>query len=216
MHIINVVQGTPEWKSARAGIVTASRINDVMAKIKTGEAAARRDYRSQIVAEILTGTPQDPDYEDAVMIWGKEQEPNARSAYELAQGVMVQQVGLVLHPTLDRTGASPDGLLDDEGMGCLANGGLEIKCPKTATHLKYLLENRIPKEYENQMLWQMACCERAWCDFVSFDPRLPENMQLFVKRFSRSEARILEIEEEVKLFLSEVDAMIRLFKSRGR
>jgi len=208
MHIINVVQGTPEWKSARAGIVTASRINDVMAKIKTGEAAARRDYRAQIIAEILTGTPQDPDYENTAMIWGKEQEPNARSAYEMAQGVMVQQVGLVLHPALDRSAASPDGLVDD--------GLLEIKCPKTATHLNYLLENRVPKEYENQMLWQMACCERAWCDFVSFDPRLPEDMQLFIKRFSRNEARILEITEEVKLFLSEVDSVIRLLKSRGR
>jgi len=208
MRIVDVVQGTPEWKSARAGIVTASRINDVMAKIKTGEAAARRDYRAQIIAEILTGTPQDPDYENTAMIWGKEQEPNARSAYEMAQGVMVQQVGLVLHPALDRSAASPDGLVDD--------GFLEIKCPKTATHLNYLLENRVPKEYENQMLWQMACCERAWCDFVSFDPRLPEDMQLFIKRFSRNEARILEITEEVKLFLSEVDSVIRLLKSRGR
>jgi len=208
MRIVDVVQGTPEWKSARAGIVTASRINDVMAKIKTGEAAARRDYRAQIIAEILTGTPQDPDYENTAMIWGKEQEPNARSAYEMAQGVMVQQVGLVLHPALDRSAASPDGLVDD--------GLLEIKCPKTATHLNYLLENRVPKEYENQMLWQMACCERAWCDFVSFDPRLPEDMQLFIKRFSRNEARILEITEEVKLFLSEVDSVIRLLKSRGR
>jgi len=208
VRIVDVVQGTPEWKSARAGIVTASRINDVMAKIKTGEAAARQDYRAQIIAEILTGTPQDPDYANTAMIWGKEQEPNARSAYEMAQGVMVQQVGLVLHPALDRSAASPDGLVDD--------GLLEIKCPKTATHLNYLLENRVPKEYEKQMLWQMACCERAWCDFVSFDPRLPEDMQLFIKRFSRNEARILEITEEVKLFLSEVDSVIRLLKSRGR
>ena len=208
MKILDCVQGTEAWQKLRCGKVTASRINSVCSKIKSGEAAARRDYRSQIIAEILTGTPQDPDYENAAMIWGRENEPNARSAYELAQGVMVQQVGLVLHPTLDRSAASPDGLVDD--------GLLEIKCPKTATHLNYLLENRVPKEYENQMLWQMACCERTWCDFVSFDPRLPEDLQLFIKRFPRNEARILEITEEVKLFLSEVDAMLRLLKSRGR
>lgn len=198
MKILEIAQGTPEWLSARAGKVTASRIPDVMAKIKTGEAAARRDYRAQIVAEILTGTPQGDTFTNDAMRWGTEQEPFARAAYEMASGFMVDQVGLVLHPTIDRAAASPDGIVDMDGM-------VEIKCPKTATHLQYLLEKVVPTQYQPQMLWQMACTGAAWCDFVSFDPRLPDDLQLFVVRFNRDQARIDAMESEVRAFLSEVD-----------
>src|SRR3990167_3329387 len=201
MKILDFPQGTPEWFAARAGRVTASRISDVLAKIKSGEAAARRDYRAQIVAEILTGTAQDGSYISAEMQWGMDQEPITRSAYELATGMLVDQVGFVLHPTIDRAGMSPDGIVGRDGL-------LEIKAPKTATHLQYLLTGTVPATYQPQMLWQMACAEAAFCDFVSFDPRLPADLRLFVARFNRDDARIAEMESEVKLFLAEVDDLL--------
>lgn len=207
MKILDFPQGTAEWLQARAGKVTASRIADVLAKIKSGEAAARRDYRAQIVAEILTGTTQEDGYVSAEMQWGIDNEILARGAYQVATDIDVDPVGLVLHPRLDRAAASPDGLAGD--------GLVEIKCPKTATHLQYLLAGEVPSKYQPQMLWQMACAERPWCDFVSYDPRLPSDMQLFVVRFNRDEKRITEMEAEVEAFLGEVDAMLAKLKARA-
>ena len=200
MKVLDYEQGSEPWLQARAGRVTASRIDDVMAKIKTGEAASRRDYRAQIVAEILTGKPADGGYINAEMQWGTEQEPYARAAYEVAKGVMVDQLGFVLHPRIERAGASPDGLA--------GKIGLEIKCPKTATHLQYLLDGTVPAKYQPQMLWQMACMETEAVDFVSFDPRLPEKHQLFVVRFPRDDAKIKAMEAEVEKFLAEVDEVL--------
>lgn len=201
MNVIDFPQGSEEWLAARAAKVTASRMPDVIAKIKTGEAAARRDYRAQIVAEILTGRPQESGYINDEMRWGIEQEPYARAAYEISLDCLVDTVGLVLHPTIDRSAASPDALVDPDGL-------IEIKCPKTATHLQYLMDGAVPRDYRPQMLWQMACTGRAWCDFVSFDPRLPEKMRLFVKRLPRDDARIAELEREVISFLADVDKML--------
>ena len=198
MRILTYEQGTEEWKQARAGKVTGSRLNDVLAKIKTGEAASRRDYRAQLVAEILTGLPQDSTFVNEAMRWGTEHEAEARGVYEAMAGCMVDTVGLVLHPTIDRAAASPDGLVGDVGL-------LEIKCPNTATHLDYILADEVPAKYQPQMLWQMRCCERDWCEFMSYDPRLPEHLQVFVKRFDRDDARIAAIEAEVQRFLAEVD-----------
>lgn len=207
MKVIEFEQGSPEWLQSRAGKVTASRIADVMSKIKTGEAAARRDYKAQIVAEILTGRPAEDGYTNAAMQWGTDTEPLARQAYEAQTGVIVEQVGLVLHPTIDRAGASPDGLAED--------GLVEIKCPKTATHLQYLLAKDIaPSMYQPQMLWQMACTSAKWCDFVSFDPRLPEDLQLHIVRFNRDEKRIAEIEAEVTAFLAEVDEILAQLRGK--
>ncbi|MFA7279566.1 MAG: lambda exonuclease family protein [Sterolibacterium sp.] len=205
MKTLDFPQGTEEWLAARAGKVTASRVSDVLAKIKTGEAAARRDYRAQIVAEILTGKPQESGFLNAEMQWGTEQEPFARAAYEVSLNAMVDQVGLVLHPRIDRAAASPDGVVGD--------GLIECKCPKTATHLSYLLAGEVPAQYQPQMLWQMACTDAAWCDFVSFDPRLPEDLQLFVRRLERDEPRIKDMEAEVVVFLAEVDETLKRLKA---
>ena len=201
MTIVPVPQGSPEWLEARAGKVTASRIADVLAKVKTGEAAGRRDYRAQMVAEIRTGRPQESGFMNDAMRWGTEQEPYARAAYECQAGVLVDQVGMVLHPSIERGAASPDGLVDPDGL-------VEIKCPNTATHLDYLLDGTVPAKYQPQMLWQMACTGRDWCDFVSFDPRLPEDLQLFVVRFQRDQARIDAMEAEVRAFLAEVEETV--------
>ena len=208
MKTLDYPQGTLEWLQARAGKVTASRINDVMAKIKTGEAAARKDYKAQLVAEILTGKPQEDGFTNEAMRWGTENEPFARAAYEIFTGAVVDQCGLVLHPTIERGAASPDGLVGPFSL-------VEIKCPKTATHLQYLLDGSVPAQYQNQMLWQMACTERGSCDFVSFDPRLTDNLQLFVVPFKRDENRIMEIETEVRKFLDEVDAIIDRILNRA-
>lgn len=201
MKVLHFPQGSVEWLGARAGKVTASCISDVLAKIKTGEAAARRDYRAQLVAEILTGKPQGDTYINAEMQYGIDTEPLARDAYEAAEGVLVDQVGFILHPSIDRAGASPDGLVGDSGL-------VEIKCPKVATHLTYLLDGVVPAKYQPQMLWQMACSGRAWCDFVSFRPDLPDDLQLFKVRCERDDKRIKEMEDEVIAFLSEVDKLL--------
>ena len=207
MKIIDFPQSSQEWLNARAGKVTASRIVDVMAKIKTGEAASRRDYKAQIVAEILTGKPQENGFINADMTFGIEQEPFARAAYEAQDGVMVDQVGLVIHPSIERAAASPDGLVGDTGL-------VEIKCPKVATHLTYLLDGVAPSKYHGQMLWQMACCEREWCDFVSFRPDLTPGLQLFKIRLMRDDERIKAMEAEVIAFLSEVDKMVEQLLQR--
>jgi putative phage-type endonuclease len=201
MRVIECEQGTAEWKSLRAGKVTASRICDVMAKIKTGEAKTRLDYKIQILSEILTGTPQEDGYVNAAMQWGTEQEPFARASYEIREGVMVDQVGFVIHPTIERAGCSPDGCVGEDGL-------VEIKCPRSSTHLQYLLAKRVPPEYVPQMCWQLACTGREWCDFVSYDPRMPENLQLFVMRFAADPSYTALVEKEVRQFLSEVDVLV--------
>ncbi len=193
-------QRSDEWRSLRIGKVTASRICDVMAEIKKGEAATRRNYRAEIIVETLTQLPAD-NYVSKEMQWGIDNEPFARAAYELNQDVMVTTVGFVTHPWIDRFGASPDGLVGDEGL-------VEIKCPNTATHIEYLLAGVVPADYQPQMLTAMACTGRKWCDFVSFDPRLPQHLQLFGRRFFRDDARIAEIEQKVEKFLEEVDDVL--------
>jgi len=199
MKIIDFPQGTLEWLKARAGMVTASRIADVVAKTKTGESASRANYRAQIVAERLSGQPQE-SYTNDAMRWGIDTEPLARSAYEAHTGDFVEQIGLVLHPEIEWAGASPDGL---------AGGGLlEIKCPNTATHIDYLLNKVPPTKYRPQMAWQCACTEREWVDFVSYDPRLPEKHQLFVVRYVPEKEYIQELEGEVKRFLDEVNELL--------
>ena len=209
MKVIDFPQGSPEWLASRAGMVTASRISDVQAKIKTGEAASRRDYKFQIVAEILSGVPQENGFVNDAMRYGTEQEPFARAAYEMLTEQMVQEVGLVIHPTIERAAASPDGLVGDSGL-------VEIKCPKLATHLNYLLDGVVPSTYQNQMLWQMACCERTYCDFVSFRPDLPKDLQLFKIRFDRDNDRIKAMEDEVVAFLAEVDSILLKLRGMGK
>jgi putative phage-type endonuclease len=198
--ILDCEQGTPEWLQARCGKVTASRISDALAEIKKGEAAARRNYRTELVVETLTGIPVD-QFVSKEMQWGTDTEPFARAAYELQQDVMVSTVGFAQHPMIPRFGASPDGLIGDDGV-------LEIKCPNTSTHLECLLTGGIPTEHYPQMRAELACTGRSWCDFVSFDPRLPSPLQLFVKRFHRDEPKIAEMEAKVREFLAEVDGVL--------
>jgi putative phage-type endonuclease len=200
-----VEQGSQEWLQERLGHVTASRLSDVLATIKTGEAASCRNYRAELVAQRLTGNIES-SFTNAAMQWGTDNEPIARSEYEVRTGVFVDQVGFIKHPTIEWSGASPDGLVGDSGL-------IEIKCPNTATHIDTLLTGKIPSQYENQMLWQIACTGREWCDFVSFDPRLPEELSYFCKRFTSTFEQIKEAEQAVILFLNEVQETINKLRS---
>lgn len=193
-------QGSQEWFKARCGMVTASRVSDVIAKTKTGYSASRQNYLAQLVAERLTGQTAE-SYSNAAMEWGTQQEPFAMAMYEEHSDVLVDQVGFVLHPTIACAGASPDGFAGD--------GLVEIKCPNTATHLDYLLGKGVPSKYKPQMAWQMACTGRKWCDFVSYDPRLSERHQLFIVRYTPEEGYIESLEGEVRKFLEEVDNVIK-------
>jgi putative phage-type endonuclease len=200
VRVVDCEQNSAKWIWARTGRITASRICDLMATLKRGgEAASRRDYRSELIAERLTGKAEN-HHVSKEMRHGSEQEPFARTAYEIRTENIVDQVGFVFHPRLDLSGASPDGLIREDG-------GLELKCPKTTTHLAYMAAGTVPKEYEDQMLWNMACTEREWWDFVSFDPRLPEKLRLFIVRMPRDEARMGEIEREVIRLNHEIDTI---------
>jgi putative phage-type endonuclease len=200
------MQQTPEWFSARLGRVGASRINDVVATLRSGgEASTRADYRYELMVERLTGM-QAESFSSKDMQWGTDAEPLARSAYEATAGVLVKEVGFIHHPKIAMSGASPDGFVSTSGL-------VEIKCPKTKTHVSWMLAGLVPSEHQNQMLWQMACTGRDWCDFVSYDPRMPAYAQLFVKRFERDDERIAKLEKQVSDFLLEVDLLCTQVKT---
>ncbi len=199
-----IIQGTPEWQQLRLGKVTASRVSDSVAQIKTGEAASRSDYRTELVTERLTGKPAE-GFTNGFMMRGIELEPEARIAYEINKALFVAEVAFVDHPTIPMSGASPDGLVGDDGL-------VEIKCPAPKTHIKYLLDGRVPARYKNQMAWQMACTGRQWVDFMSYCPDLPENMQAFTCRYERDDDLIAELELKVIEFNNEVDQVITRLK----
>lgn len=202
----DIIQGSAEWHSMRLGKVTASKVADVVARTKSGYGASRANYMAQLIAERLTGVPTE-GFTNAAMQWGTDTEPQARAAYEFLTDAEVQEVAFVDHPSIAMSGASPDGLVGDDGL-------VEIKCPNTATHLDTLLTGAIPAKYETQMFWQMACTGRAWCDFASYDPRLPASMSLFVQRLHRDDARIAELEQEVKTFLSEIETKLTALRQK--
>jgi putative phage-type endonuclease len=192
-----VDQRSPEWFAARLGKVTASRVSDVIAKTKTGYSTSRDNYMAQLICERMTGT-QAESFTNAAMAWGTETEPLARAAYEAKKDVLVDEVGLITHPYISMAGASPDGVVGDDGV-------LEIKCPNTATHFETLLKGEMPSKYIPQVQWQMACTSRKWCDFVSFDPRVDDGLKLFVIRINRDSEYIKMLEDEVMKFLRELE-----------
>jgi len=204
MTTVNLEQGSQEWLLARCGKITASRVADIIAKTKSGYSASRGNYLAELVCERLTGVPTDT-FKSAAMEWGTAQEPHARAAYEAVGGVLVQEVGFVPHPSIPDAGASPDGLVGVDGL-------IEIKCPYTATHIETMLSGKIPDRYITQMQWQMACTGSEWCDFVSYDPRMPQNMRLFLARAVRDDLAIRAMETEVITFLQELSDKVAALK----
>jgi putative phage-type endonuclease len=196
----NVIQGSEAWFAQRLGRATASRIADIIAKTKSGYSTSRENYCVELALERITGARQE-FYTNDAMKWGTETEPLARAAYEARTGFIVDEVAMVPHPTIAMSGASPDGCIDADGL-------VEIKCPNSATHMKTLLSKKPDGKYITQMTWQLACTGRQWCDFVSFDPRFPLHLQLFVTRINRDDLAIAAMEAEVGAFLKEVSEMV--------
>jgi putative phage-type endonuclease len=197
-------QRSDEWFAARLGKVTASRVADVIAKTKTGPSASRENYATQLVLERLTNK-QAESYTNAAMQWGTDTEPMARQAYELKRGLFVNEIGFVDHPTIEMSGASPDGLVGTDGL-------IEVKCPNSATHMETMLTQKVPAKYIPQMMWQMACTGRNWCDFVSYDPRFPENLQIFIERVTYDPTYVRMLELEITQFLDEVTKKVETLR----
>jgi len=201
-----IEQRTEAWHSLRLGKVTASRVADVLAKTKTGYSASRANYMAELVAERLTGSATEFFVSDA-MRRGTELEPVARECYSFATGHSVTEIAFVPHPTIAMAGASPDGLIGADGL-------VEIKCCGTARHIELLTGSAPEDKYRKQVLWQMACTGRQWCDLAYYDPRLPVEMQLHVVRIERDNAAIAEMEVEVSAFLAEVEAKVTSLRDR--
>jgi len=197
-----ILQGTSEWHQLRLGKVTASRVADILAKTKTGVSASRQNYLIELALQRVTGQIEE-SYINPAMQWGTDNEPKARMAYEVFNDVLVEQVPFVDHPTIKGFGASPDGLVNLDGL-------CEIKCPNSATHWSYIKSGEPPNKYFIQMQVQLACTQREWNDFISYDPRMPERSRLFVKRVFRDDKFIGIMENEVKQFLDEVEQETQL------
>lgn len=208
-RFVDVEQGDPVWLKLRCGLITGSRIKDVLAYKKTvkngvaEETAARTDYRMDLVAGRLTGLSP-TKFVNTAMQWGTDHEPEARALYEMRQDCMVDRIGFAIHPTLDFSGSSPDGLMGD--------GILEIKCPETTTHLRWLMDGVVPEEHRAQMTWEMVCCEATWGHFVSYDPRLPADLQMFVLEYKFDAEFADRITQEVIKFNGEIEATIAKLK----
>lgn len=201
-----IIQGSPEWFTERCGKVTASRIADVLAKGRGGEeSASRKNYRAELVCERLTGKKTE-GFTTKAMADGVDREPIARALYESKYAVFVDEVGFVPHPSISMSGASPDGLVGDDGA-------IEIKSPQMATHIDYFKAGVPVSKYIPQMAWQMACTGRKWVDFISFNPEFPDYLQLFVVRYHRDDDYIRQVESQVKLFLDEVSNEVELMRN---
>lgn len=195
---MTILQRSEGWFADRCGKVTASRIKDIDAKPVKG-----KKYNAltlTILSERITGV-QEETPTSKVMQWGIDQEENAIAAYENETGNFVKGTGLIDHPVIKLSGASPDGLVN-------LNGQIEVKCPSIATHLNTLLTKEIPVEHIPQITWQLACTRRKWCDFVSYDPRLPEHLQLVVIRVNAEDLDIAGIEQSVIRFNQKIDQII--------
>lgn len=191
-----IEQRSEEWRQLRLGIPTASRIGELMARTKNGYGASRDNLMAELIVERLTGQPAER-FISAPMQWGIDHEDEAIAAYEFHTGLTTEKITFVRHPKLE-SGASPDVLVGNDGLA-------EFKCPNSATHIETLLGAEIPEKYILQMQWQMACTGRKWCDFGSYDPRMPEHLRLHVRRVMRDDAKIGNIETEIKKFLAEMN-----------
>ena len=175
-------------------------MSDVIATTKAGYSASRAGYAVELALERITGQGE-TGFTNAAMQWGTDTEPLARAAYEMHTGDFVSLAGFVGHPTIEMAGASPDGFVGADGL-------VEIKCPERKQHLAYIRDRKAPSKYLPQIHWQLACTGRQWCDFVSYDPRLPEHLQLVVIRVNAEDLDIAGIEQSVIRFNQKIDQII--------
>ena len=199
-----IIQGSPEWFAIRLGKATASKITDILSTVKSGESAGRKNYRMELVCERLTGLKAE-GYTNSHMDRGTALEPIARALYEFKNDVVVDEIGFVIHPDMEMSGASPDGLINEDGL-------IEIKCPTANNHVDTILSGKSPSKYYAQMQWQMACTNRLWCDFVSYCPEVGDKLALFVTRVPRDDSWIVDTEIAVSKFLNEVSELTQQLK----
>ena len=192
---MNILQRSEDWHSERCGKVTASRVKDLNAKPSKGKVLNALGLT--ILAERLTGVQKETPTNFA-MQWGIDNEPHAIAAYENETGFFVNSTGLIDHPFIEMFGASPDGLVSE-------NGQIEVKCPDTTTHLNTLLTKEVPGEYIPQITSQLACTRREWCDFVSYDPRLELDLQIIIIRVFAKDLAIETLEQDVRKFNKTID-----------
>jgi len=208
-YALALEQGSAEWLDYKIGKIGASKIADVTAKLRSGGyGASRATYRGELIAERLTGVASE-SFKTPAMQWGNEHEAMARSTYQFRTMHLVERVGCVLHPEIEDTLCSPDGLVGSDGL-------IEIKCPLTATHIDFVLGAKIPERYLLQMQWQLACTHRDWCDYVSFDPRLPDDLRFWCERIPRDDKLIKMLTDEVKGFVLELEAHIEALRKLRR
>ena len=199
-------QRTDEWFQARLSKCTASRISDVLAKIKSGESAARRNYKIQLVTERLTGKRAEDVFVSTAMQNGIDREPMARDLYIQKTGKIVTEVGFIDHPDIAYAGCSPDGVIEAD------NGILEIKCPMDSTLVDVWMNKEVPSKWMPQIQFQLSVTGARYCDFVAYSPNFPDNLQLYIQRVERDELYIDQINDEVKLLLSEVNEIVNKLK----
>lgn len=197
---VEAMAGTPGWVAARRGLLTASRIGDALAVLKTGKPSeARRKLMFELLAERMTGAAVD-HYVTPAMQWGIDNQADAIAEYEAITGELVGPEVFVLHPEIDWLGATPDGLVGSDGL-------IEVKCPTTPKHLSWLVAGKVPDEHQPQMLCQLACTRRQWVDFVSYDPRVKGKARIMIRRFEPPREEIQKIEEGARQFLAELESM---------
>jgi putative phage-type endonuclease len=206
-----IEQGSPEWLALRAGKITGSRVGDALRKNKDGSfSASRKDYAFDVALERITGESQSPDLSNVKAVQdGKTREPEARDLYSFMTGNDVQQVAFATHDAMSFFGASPDGLIGDDGV-------LEIKAPTAKKHLQYILGGTVPAEYLYQVMAELSCTGRVWCDFVSYHPSFPAESRIFIKRYVRDEKRMMELEKAVEVFELEVQAIVKQILDAGK
>ncbi|MBX4335574.1 lambda exonuclease family protein [Bartonella raoultii] len=204
-------QRTAEWFQARLGKVTASNIYNILSKTAKGTPTSKyEDYKIKLITERLTGEIS-PHYENEDMRWGIEHEENALHEYSLIHDANVTKCGFIQHPTIEMAGASPDGLVDEHGL-------IEIKCPRSTTHMRFFINDEIKPEYHAQMQFQMACTGRKWCDFISYDPRFTgqsSHLRMKIKRIHRDEKHIEQINQAVEAFLKEIEQEIKKISTKA-
>lgn len=206
MNTENLVQRSPEWLAARCGSLGASEVHAALARTKNGWGASREQIMSRLCWERLTGKPVET-FKSAAMLRGSELEPEARAAYAFFRDTHVEEIGLVLHPRLKGTHASPDGIIGTDGL-------VELKCFEGANHLATLLSGEFESKYITQVDWQMACTGRKWCDLAAYHPDPPPEMRLAVVRIERDEKRIAKLDAEVAEFLEELNTRLTALRSK--
>jgi putative phage-type endonuclease len=206
-----IEQGSDAWRALRAGLITGSRVADALKTNKDGSfSASRKDYAFDLALERITGELQGPDLSRVSWVQeGKEREPEARDLYSFMTGNEVQQIGFATHDAMPFFGASPDSLVNSDGL-------LEVKCPKAKTHLQYLMAKEVPAEYVYQIEAELVCTNRQWCDFVSYHPSFPAESRIFICRYKRFADRMVYLEDQVAIFEDEVQAIVKQILEAGK